>query len=590
MTYLTQNNSFNPELLSTLDSVDLDQDRLPGDILVLPYDLNDVKVSVNDFVVSDTINYSLDRLYDNWLYLISNSIIPSNNIPDGKLYTRMVCDMKGTQGITWIDKTLFPTVSSNIQSGKLSGVQKITKIKNTANSNDFNLIATTQTNIILLSGTGDTSIDIIQNPSVPSIKSDSDITHPSNNIRFENIQDHTLNNSKELFVADSQLDIIVKFDISGIMTLDKAILNNDTPGRLMTELIGGPGELNSKTKFKNIISMTSVDDLVYVLDHDPASGTVMKQFDSQLNWKSNNQLPSEISGPVDVKFNTDTRKFYILCHETTYSTLQTGTLPRLVILNEDMSFAETVDLMEPARHSENIQTEKFKELHFSIENPNIMYIVTTNNIYKKYVSRPSRFIGRFLLTEKSIGTGDTGDMIFSGMSIDDHVITSGGEQLIKDEIMLLESNFEVIHRFIEDSNYEQSLETTFDDKVLYREDLFIGSEESVNSVVYNKTIVKHIYNNALLLENTSRKFSTTFDAAGISRYIGFKYLNIDELNLLNYTPTLDNYIGVNEPVTTHTVNRCIEQILLLQDKILQNMQEKSTNVYPLISEPVMLNY
>lgn len=49
---------------------------------------------------------------------------------------------------------------------------------------------------------------------------------------------------------------------------------------------------------------------------------------------------------------------------------------------------------------------------------------------------------------------------------------------------------------------------------------------------------------------------------------------------------MDNFIGVNEIVTTHTVNRCLEQIYNLQKVILNNWQEKPTNVFPLINTPV----
>lgn len=575
MSKLTQSSSFNTRLLSVLSDRNIIQDRLPGDILTLPYNDEGIKLSVNDFVISDNINYSLDNLYNNWLYLISNSIIPSNNIPNGKLYTSMIADIKGNDGVRWIDKNTFPSVSGTTPSGELNGVKKLTKVNNIANSSNFNIIATTNTNVILLSGSDDTAVDII---------STSDITHPSNNIKFEGIQDQTINSSGELFIADSTLHILVKFDISGILTLDKSILNNDTPGRLMTELIGGPGDINDKTKFHNIVSITSVNDMIYVLDHEVGIGTTIKQFDSQLNWRASHKLNIQLPAtPICLKHNTSTNRFYILCHDTQL-------IPTITTFDINWNYIETNDLMESSRHAASIKSEVFKNFHFSIENPNIMYIVTSENIYKKYLSRPSRFIGRFLLTEKSIGTGDGNTMDFMDLSIDTVYVDDAGERLMKDEMFIFESNFEIIHRFIEDSNYEQSLETSFDDKVLYQEDLLIKSEESVNSIVYNKTLIKHIYNNTLLLENTSRKFSTTFDEAGISRYIGFKYLNINELKSLNYKTTLDNFVGINEPVTTHTVNRCLEQVLILQNQIMNNMQEKSTNVYPLIDRPVLLEY
>lgn len=587
-TNITQTSSFNQKLLNTLSDRGIVQDRLPGDVLILPRDMNDISVSVNDFVVSETINYSLDNLYNNWLYLISSSIIPSNNIPNADYYNSIIAHTPST-GVNWFNSTQFPDISSTTPNGDLKGIKKITKLTNTVNPNNYNIIATTTTNIILLSGTSNSSVNIIINDQNPLniIPSDSSVTHPSNNINLSSISDHLVNKSNELFVLDDSLKSLFKFDISGILTLDKAILNNDTPGRLMTGMVGSAGLITDRNRFYNPTSMVSVDDLVYVLDYHPVQGSVIKQFDSQLNWKSNTSLGLALStGPVDIEYNTDTRRFYILCHLTSYG--GPPSVPVIVVYDEMFNFIETVELMTPGVHSDIIKSEIFKSINFSIENPNIMYILTSSNIYKKYVTRPTEFIGRFRLEEKAIGTGDTGSMDFQDITITSTVITHGDESIQKDEILLYESVYEVMHEFKEDSNYEQSLETQFDEKVLYLPELIIKPGEGVNTFVYNKTLMKHIYNNSILLENTSRKFTTTYDNSGISQYVGFQYLNISELSTIQYIPTMDNYIGVNEIVTTHTINRCLEEIYKLQLKLLSSMQEKPTNIYPLVSVPVIL--
>lgn len=107
-------------------------------------------------------------------------------------------------------------------------------------------------------------------------------------------------------------------------------------------------------------------------------------------------------------------------------------------------------------------------------------------------------------------------------------------------------------------------------------------------IVYNKALYKSLYNNLLLLESTSRKFSTVYDSRGFSVYIGFQYLNNDELAKLDYVMKPDCFVSNNEVVTTHTINRCLREIYDLQLSILDNMQEKSINVYPLVDQPVFL--
>ena len=57
--------SFSEQILSALRQGGMIRDRLPGDILQLPNSYYDVKIKVNDFVISDTINYSLNKLHEN---------------------------------------------------------------------------------------------------------------------------------------------------------------------------------------------------------------------------------------------------------------------------------------------------------------------------------------------------------------------------------------------------------------------------------------------------------------------------------------------------------------------------------------------
>jgi len=591
---ITDNSSFSPEIIDTLITYKYQTDRLTGDQLSLPYDYNSTKIKANDFVVSDTVNYTFEKLYENWLYLISYSVIPSNNIPNTDYYNSIIIDQGS--GLTWNDSTTFPNVSGFTTGNLLSGVKRITKIENIANPNNFNIIASTTTNLMLLSGTGTTSIDLVLNdndPTVP-IYSNSNITHPSNEIYFQNIIDHLITDQRDLFVLDGDLKTIFKFDISGILTIDQSILLNDTPGRLMTGLIGGSGNATDKTKFRNPVAIETVDNLIYVLDfssENPRSldDSYIKIFDSELNWKASANIQTHANdGPLDMKFNSDNQRFYILTHESSFSQNASDNLPFLVEYDIEFNFLEKYPLIDLSRHSAEINKEQFKKIYFSNENKNIFYVVTDKNIYKKYISRPTDFIGVFLLDEKNIGTGGASDRNFEDITITDHLLTQGNETIKKDEILLVESKTEVIHRFLEDSGYESSLETQFDNKALFLKDLIINPSEYVSTLVYNKTFAKHLYNNLLLLENTSRKFSTKFDISGISRYIGFTYLNEDELRALEYKITQNNYIGNNELLITTTVNRCIDEIIKLQSTILNNMQEKPINVFPLIENPVQL--
>jgi hypothetical protein len=563
------------------------QDRLCGDTLNLPFQWDDVKLTVNSPVISDTINYSIDALYQNWLYLLARSVIPTNDIPDESFMTHVIMD----KGSNVID---FEPYEDDYRNGNsvLDDIKNIEKIQNLVDPNNFNVIATTTTNVILMSGTGTANIDIIVNPDGlgETIVSNSSITHPSNGILFENIVDFVVTQNNDLFVLDNNHNQIFKFDISGITTLDEAVLKNDTPGRLMTGIVGGHGPVTSKVNFKNAIAIATRDNLLYVLDHDPGTKhTVIKQFDSFLNWVESYDL-GVISDQtaIDIEYNSMYNQFFILLHNNDTVKNVNSTPPQLISYTLNFDYIETRDLVNYKEHDLSIGTEVYKKIYMSNENKNIFYVVTNKSVFKKYISRPIDFIGEFKFDELSIGSGST-DRNITDLCVFPLVVTDTlGVDMLKDEIYLFEDNYNTIYRFVEDSAYENSFELNIEQKTLALKHLIIKPEENVDVIVYNKMLYKNIYNNLILLENTSRRFATVYDDNGISQYIGFKYLTNPELEEIVYNVSDDHYVSSNEIILTETVNRCLKKIYDLQIKILTNMQETSMNVYPDPSRVVIL--
>ena len=584
-----------------LESRGIETDRLPGDIVVMPNTLQDIKISVNDYVVSETINYSLEKIYENWLYLISYSYIGSNNIPDKKLATQMLADSGG--GISWTEQTNFSSISASTHgnANTLTGVTNIIKIPNIANSNNYNIIATTNTNVILLSGTDTTSIDVIRHP-VTNAESNNNITHPSTQIYFQNITDMVVSESNHLFIMDSALKSIFKYDISGITTLDEAILKNDTPGRLMIKLIGGDGSVSSKSKFNENVALCTQDNKLYVLDRDidtdniSVTESAIKVYDAELNWVRNIDITPYInSAPIDIAYNADLDRYYVLCHDWSSHNYDAGIpdvthiSPELLELDGNLDYINTHTLYDFNKLDPELGNEKHKRIMFSEENSNIFYIVTDKNVYKKYISRPTDTVGRFRLQEKQIGPTTDDNLNFQGIDINlTSIISSSGEAVAKDEILLYDSYNSIVFRFLEDGAFEEGLETMFDENSLDFDSIKIKPDEFVNAIVYNKALVKMLYNNLLILENISRRFSTVYNEKGLSEYVGFNYLLEDELKTLSYETTLDNYIGINEVILSATVNRCLEKIYELQLRIQSILQERKINVYPLLSQTIDL--
>lgn len=669
---VNETTSFSKEIVDIIRSYDLLQDRLPGDVLTLPVSWYELKIKVNDFAVAETINYSLESLHKNLMYLLAYSVIPTNDIPNSLYTDKMIIDLgpggmatwTGTvcsvdttlravtdswnaiqgnnitlsgdgvsdlndlvntwnnnninnqvevhagdplqipddgqimqlggaynRGVRWADQSDFDAASNT---GDFSGINHLIKISNLIDSNNFNMIAATQTNIIMLSGSDVTDIDVILNPDALGgvIRSDSSVTHPSNGILFKDIKGIVVTDALDLFVLDGAGDdtiagnkSVFKFDITGMTALDEAILKNDTPGRLMTSMVGGDGAINDKTRFVNPICITTHDNNIFIVDYEPVSQiTVIKQYDSHLNWKQSYNLGVVDELPViDMKYNSLNDAFYILCHEPGLN--KPG---RLIEYTAQFELVGGEPLMDASKHDVSIANETHMNIHFSLENQNMMYLVTNKNVYKKYVSRPTSFVGEFQFDRKNIGPSDT-VRDFKNMTMFPVYASDGITTMLKDEILLIESGRSGVYRFLEDSGYETSLETRVDDNIIRFGDIMVKPEENVDSLVYNKALYKTLFNNLLLLENMSRRFSTIYDSKGFSRYRGFKYLNNTELEQMNYEITPDNYVSSNEIVLTHTINRCLKLLFDLQEHIMGKMQETSVNVFPLEGVPVELD-
>ena len=119
----TITSSFDKQIINMFTDRNILQDRLPGDVVSLPYSFYDIKIKPNDYVLAETVNYSIERLYDNWLYMLAYSVIPSNNIPDQAAGSHMVCDTGN--GPQWKSQLSFPSLSSNTIGNSLDGINNI---------------------------------------------------------------------------------------------------------------------------------------------------------------------------------------------------------------------------------------------------------------------------------------------------------------------------------------------------------------------------------------------------------------------------------------------------------------------------------
>ena len=548
-------------------------DRMPGEELKLPYSFYDVKVKPNDLVLADVINISLEKLYDNLLYIYSRSKISSNNIPSIHNYKYIVCD---NGNLSYKDRTEFSNVSSSTISTSILSSADSMIVSDHELTSDNIFILNDSTSISYISATD------VYNQSITGAELDSKIGEiarnkfitESSDLQFSNIADIKINNNGDMYVIDSDYCTLYKYNIAGLSRYDSAVITRSkTPGSMLIESIGSKGGLSDDARFRTP-TLLGIDDSdnVYVLDFTIAEGGVAKVFNVNGNWVKTIDLVDEFKSfpPQEVIFNPDNKTFIVL------------TTNRYINVYDTSFNRKSSTLIKDGGSSENLV-----KIALSKENTNILYILSNNNIYKKFLTDLSLTIGRFKIEEKNIGTGAPTDKNFTAIDIRLTTDPVTGDE--RDEIYVLDSNTGILHQFDEDSNFISVVYSIYKDSVFTFNELKVNNEEYVSADVYNKVLGKLVTNHLLFLEFIRSKFVIEYEYTGIANLIGTDYITANEIDVNTYKPKYDNFIGLNEILLSSTINRALESIYNLQLEMLKIIKEKSTNSFPLDTQVISMD-
>ena len=72
-------------------------------------------------------------------------------------------------------------------------------------------------------------------------------------------------------------------------------------------------------------------------------------------------------------------------------------------------------------------------------------------------------------------------------------------------------------------------------------------------------------------------------------YQGFNYITENDVNIEKYKPRVGNYVGINEILTTSTINRCLEELFKLQEQIINLTKEYNINTFPLTTQVISMD-
>ena len=527
----------------------------------LPYTLDDIKISHNEYLLNHVYNDVIFKLHTNFLFLIANAEIYTSDSP-----TLGVKSLQLNESLTSNFQTINTTVTG-------------TKTLSTVNDVFFIQSPNSTDNIVFNYGTDKSYI----------FKTNSDYTSMSGILSGNEIEfgrDFKFNNVVSvdrsgdfLFVLDKGNNTIFKLDISGILYNDPAIQrtgldDNKHPGRYLVKTVGGKGKINRKNKLTNPESLKVYNDEVFVLDNGNLS---IKVYDLNFNFKrdlvdkelflNGDDIPVSITVDSESDLSLQSKIFILTKHGS------------IVTFSTDFSNKEIYKpygLYSSQLDSVYVEQKNFKKIIFSPRERNVIYVVTNKRIIKFYKTNLSTPIGAFDFELNEVNLEKINSADFTSISAVDNLALftslSSGETKIT---------------FYKDQTIQEKLyHTNFYNNCYTFNDIKIDPQELVNSITFNKTTEKIIYNHSSFFENIYKKVYGRYDSTRVPKLSTVVESTFDipaSLNISN-----DFYVGINEPILTDVLNRTISKLYDQQVDIFNILKETYLTQNPPVNVPEVL--
>lgn len=560
------------------------RDRVLGkftdSVNTLPYSISDIKISHNDYLIDNVYNDAINKLYSNWLFLISNSEISSTTSPASSIgcycLTDIVSTITLTGGIlsstyrTGFDSSLLSINTTASGTKTLSSVNEIFLTKNTDTTNNIVFSYGKENNFIYTTSSDFTSLTgILSGTNVEFNKQYS----------FTNVTSVAINN-EFLFVLDRGSSTLYKFDASGILNSDHAtfrtgIQDSEHPGLVLVKSLGGKGKKNSESKLYNPRSLYIYNNLIYVLDNGNFS---IKIYDTNLNFIKkyvNKNLFKPITNNVPVSIVVDvesdisnTPKIFLL---TSFG--------NIVKMNLDFSDLQTYKLFEENNSALDFiykEHTNFKKLISSDYYTNILYVVTNKRIIKYFKTNFDNPVSFFDLNIDSENFETINSASVDSLSGIDRVILQTSLSSGETKVSILYDNIQV-KKLYHDNFYTNYFTLS---------DIRVKPKEIVNAITFNKTTEKIIYNHSAFFENLNKKIYSYYNT---SRQVVLSSVAESIFDIPNSFNITDNYyIGLNEPLVTDVINRPLEKIYNQQVDLFNILKEEEINSNPPANVPEIL--
>lgn len=566
--YIPGYTSFNTEYLNILAyTYNIRSNRIYNETQSLPYDFSNIKIQHNELVTSQTINNKVETLYKNYIHLLTRcKMAKSDTISQyrgpilitNEVYSTPVTAVYKTDYSQYLDYDL-------LSEGELEQVTGVCMTKQLSIGKDT-LVMTTSGAIKLyhvtqtLKPQTNCVIEAISNNISDSlVDSNSDLT-------FNNIVDITATGTGILYVLDAGSSIVYKYNMKGVTSDDRILLSKLTPGRLLVAKLGGAGPVSSATQFNEPIGLYYRNNTIYVVDQDVIKQELwLKHYDINLNYIGKYNISLDFTQREYVNMCvSDDGIIYILCTNGEVITYDVQSLKAGDYSHNSVIKLQNVDFdLELG--------ENYVDIELSTFNTNTIYVVTNKTVYKKYIDSIARDVGSIEWLRLGIGSGS---VIPISISITPHFELLGDTMFILGRDNNSVKPTAMLFNCVDQENIIDLLNVQYEQQIYKLEDVYIKPDEYITAYVYNKMLMKMYYNMQLINTNLQLIASAELSVTGEMLYPGVRYISRVEVDKFNTKPGINHTVGINEILTSATINRGLQQVYNTQLKMLEMLQDR----------------
>lgn len=554
-------------------------DRLVGDDVTLPYNLDQLLFESNDYLTYNLIKDRFTKLHINNTYVYSRMSIPNNNLPasDNVRYLGISPDTVNTVSYrsSATNLSLYDKVQQTIRLDKtdnfeeLGNIKKFVSTKYAENIDTYVIFGISDTKFIALSTDLATTSFIEVTDKYETIE---------NQLPFEKLDSICLNDTN-IFITDSLGNSILKYEVEGFFSNDKAFQNR----RNFIEILGGSGNSTDPSRFNEPTKICCTNKHIAVYD---SGNYTCKVFDTQFNFIKRLSGPPFRREPLAaIEFDTLENRLYIL-------TYYLDTRMKLYIYDTDFNLKEQHILDETLNHASD-EREVVINLAFAKANNNYWYICTNFNVFQKLKNRPSKILGRYQSDRLKFISGALNPEVVYIWNLTDidfdkldvwwnfyDTTTSQGNSLIsnnrfkgiaminnfddKDDVILLTDSR--IYSFKEPYLFKKvTKKDTYPNYGAAK--LTINRDEYIQTATINKEIYKVLNDIYTLKNNLVGRFTGNYDSGGVFTLQDYNY-NVDT-SQFNDSDISEYYIHDNEKAILGVINRSIKSIHKLQLQLIE---------------------